>query len=122
MVEELFIWEILTGKPEIKFKGIYPLIEDYMADQKYSADIVEQIRIYLKFQLARARGEIKTGATLIREFVLSHPEYKHDSIVSNRIAYDLVEAIIDYSRLEHIHTKEGSGTHWVPADLSALYK
>jgi hypothetical protein len=34
-MEELYIWEILEGKPEIKFKGIYPLIEEFMIDQKY---------------------------------------------------------------------------------------
>jgi hypothetical protein len=40
-LEELYLWEILVGKPEIKFKGIYPLIEEYLADQKYGQDIIE---------------------------------------------------------------------------------
>jgi hypothetical protein len=35
MEEELYIWEILEGKPDIKFKGIYPLIEEFMKDRKY---------------------------------------------------------------------------------------
>jgi hypothetical protein len=33
---ELFIWEILQGKPEINFKGIYPLIEEFMILKKYA--------------------------------------------------------------------------------------
>lgn len=35
VLEELYIWEILLGKPEIKFKGIFPLIEEFMIDRKY---------------------------------------------------------------------------------------
>jgi hypothetical protein len=35
----------------------------------------------------------------IRDFVLSHPEYKFDSIVSNKIAFDLVKSIENYQEL-----------------------
>jgi hypothetical protein len=38
ILDELYIWEILQGKPEIKFKGIYPLIEEFMHDRKYPQD------------------------------------------------------------------------------------
>ena len=38
ILDELYIWEILQGKPEIKFKGIYPLIEEFMNDRKYPQD------------------------------------------------------------------------------------
>ena len=50
------MYEILEGKPEIKFKGIYPLIEEYLADRKYDQKIIRQIRVYLRFLLARAKG------------------------------------------------------------------
>ncbi len=96
IVDELYLWEILEGKPEIKFKGIYPLIEEFMADRKYAKDVVEQVRTFLRFLLLRAKGEIKTCARIIRDFVLSHPEYKNDSNVSNRIAFDLVNSIESY--------------------------
>ena len=29
-MEEMFIYEILEGKPDIGYKGLYPLIEEYM--------------------------------------------------------------------------------------------
>jgi hypothetical protein len=32
--KEMFIHEILGGKPEIDFKGVYPMIEDYLTDTK----------------------------------------------------------------------------------------
>lgn len=49
--------------------------------------------------MARAKGEVKTGARLIRDFVMAHPEYKNDSIVPNSISFDLVKAIINYSNI-----------------------
>lgn len=45
--------------------------------------------------LERSKGEVKTGARFIRDFVLNHVDYKHDSIVSNKIAYDLMSSIIN---------------------------
>ena len=44
---------------------------------------------YLDFIHKRATGEILTGASWMRQFVMNHPAYKHDSIVSDEIAYDL---------------------------------
>ena len=44
---------------------------------------------YLDFIHKRATGEIMTGASWMRQFVMNHPAYKHDSIVSDQIAYDL---------------------------------
>lgn len=73
MMQELYLHEILEGKPDIKFKGIYPLIEEYMDDRKYEKDVICQIRLYMDFMLARAKGEVITGAKFIRDFVLNHP-------------------------------------------------
>lgn len=97
ILDELYLWEIFLGKPECKFKGIFPLIEEYLADRKYGQEVIDKIRVYLSFLLARAKGEVKTGARLIRDFVLNHPGYKHDSIVTPDIAYDLVKSIMEYS-------------------------
>jgi glutamate--cysteine ligase catalytic subunit len=72
-IEELYIFEILEGKPEINFKGIYPLVEEYMSLYKYDKESVAKVRDYLSFLLERSKGKIKTGAKFIREFVMSHP-------------------------------------------------
>ena len=40
-----------------------------------------------------------TGANWIREFVMSHPSYKHDSVVCEQICYDLMVSINDLSRV-----------------------
>jgi hypothetical protein len=38
-------------------------------------------------------GKLLTAASWIRQFVLQHPDYKHDSVVRDTIAYDLLKAI-----------------------------
>jgi glutamate--cysteine ligase catalytic subunit len=53
----------------------------------------------MSFMMAKAKGEVKSGARLMRDFVLSHPDYKHDSIVSNKIAFDLVKSIEMYQQI-----------------------
>jgi hypothetical protein len=36
------------------------------------------------------KGTLLTNASWVRQFVLSHPSYKQDSVVSDEIQYDLV--------------------------------
>ena len=38
-----------------------------------------------------------TTAGWIRQFVLAHPDYKHDSAVSDKITYDLTQRMKDIS-------------------------
>ena len=66
-----------------------------MALKGWTASQVEQTRDYLNFLLARAKGELPTGAKFIREFVLKHPNYKQDSIVTPQISYDLMKMCDD---------------------------
>jgi glutamate--cysteine ligase catalytic subunit len=74
--------------------GICTLIDLYLDKQ----DISEATRQILKAQVSlvrqRATGERITNATWIRNFVRNHPAYKHDSVVTHEINYDLMQAII----------------------------
>lgn len=38
-------------------------------------------------------GKLWTTAKWMRHFIQNHPEYKHDSAVSERINYDLIRAV-----------------------------
>lgn len=49
---------------------------------------------YLDFIHKRATGEILTGAAWMRKFVMSHPSYKHDSIVPQDIIYDMLDRLV----------------------------
>lgn len=75
-IHELYIHEILEGKPELNYKGLYPLIEEYMKIKGFTKEEVGNIRYYLSFLSARAKGEVPTDARFIRDFVLNHPSYK----------------------------------------------
>ena len=68
--EQLYIHEILMGKPERGFKGIFPLIRAFMDLKEYKQAHKDQIEQILDFLLARAKGEVPTGARFIREFVM----------------------------------------------------
>lgn len=41
----------------------------------------------------RASGELWTLARFMREFVQRHPEYQHDSVVNEKICYDLMKSM-----------------------------
>lgn len=41
----------------------------------------------------RASGELQTLAAWMREFISGHPDYKHDSFVSDRIVYDMLKMV-----------------------------
>ena len=43
-------------------------------------------------------GELLTTAAWIRNFVMHHPDYKQDSVVTERITYDLLTACDRISR------------------------
>ena len=42
-------------------------------------------------------GEVMTTASWIRKFVTSHPDYHQDSVVSDKVTYDLMRHMRDIS-------------------------
>jgi len=112
---EMTISEIINGKGE-EFPGLLPLISSYLNSVEVDADTHCTIHQYLRLIQKRADGELMTTAHWIRQFVSSHPDYKHDSVVSDTINYDLLctmEKIRDGSMecpslLDHSSTKTRS--------------
>lgn len=87
---EMTIDEIVNGKDGI-FPGLAPLIESYLSGMDVDADTHCSVQQYLKLIQRRASGEISTMATWMRNFVTNHPDYMKDSIVSEKINYDLLK-------------------------------
>ena len=73
---ELSISEILEGKQELNYKGLIPLIEEFMLLKGYDKEKAGQIKHSLSFLSARAKGDVPTGAKYIRDFVEKHNDYK----------------------------------------------
>ncbi|GJQ86461.1 hypothetical protein Trydic_g10368 [Trypoxylus dichotomus] len=86
--------EIINGK-EGEFPGLIPLINNYLSGMDVDADTHCTIQQYLKFIQKRAAGDILTTASWIRNFVVSHPDYKNNSKVSDKINYDLLKTVND---------------------------
>ncbi|PSN53525.1 Glutamate--cysteine ligase [Blattella germanica] len=78
---------------EDEFPGLIPLINSYLSGMDVDADTHCTIQQYLKLIQRRASGDLQTTARWIRQFVQSHPEYRHDSVVSDRVNYDLLKRI-----------------------------
>jgi glutamate--cysteine ligase catalytic subunit len=96
--DDLYLHEILAGKPETGYVGLLPLMYEFMKVKNFSMDQVNEIRMYLDFLLARAKGEIKTDAKFIRDFIASHPTYEKDSYVRDETMFDLLRTIDSMSR------------------------
>ncbi|XP_055329199.1 glutamate--cysteine ligase catalytic subunit-like [Paramacrobiotus metropolitanus] len=91
---QMSINHIINGKKG-HFPGLLPLIKDYLKSVELSVETHTKLRTYLRFIRRRASGELKTAARWMRDFVDQHPEYKHDSIVNDRVNYDLLSKCRD---------------------------
>ncbi|XP_029652730.2 glutamate--cysteine ligase catalytic subunit-like [Octopus sinensis] len=80
--------EIMNGKDD--FPGLIPLIHKYLDHVDYDSSKRPKIMQYLKFLSDKAAGKIMTMAQWTRQFVRNHEDYKNDSVVSERIAYDFM--------------------------------
>ena len=81
-----------SGSPE-GFPGLIPLVESYLDSVNVEVETRCALARYLELIQKRADGRLWTGAKWIRAFVQSHPEYKHDSVVTERMNYDLIKTV-----------------------------
>lgn len=78
----------LTG---FEFPGLLALIRGYLDSIKIDLTTRSRLMAYLDFVSERASGRLVSTATYIRNFITSHPLYQGDSVVSERVCYDLVD-------------------------------
>ncbi|XP_037818840.1 glutamate--cysteine ligase [Lucilia sericata] len=115
--ELMSIGEIFNGKPD-SFPGLVPLIRSYLQSMEVDTDTHCTIEQYLRFIQKRASGELITTATWMREQVLNHPDYKKDSVVSDRINYDMLKKIQDIQNGKLIEPALlGQGNHTKTKDF-----
>ena len=107
------ISEIINGSSttltddEPSFPGLIPLVESYLNSVNVDVETMCALARYLDLIGKRADGTLWTGSKWIRNIVASHPEYKHDSVVSERICYDLVKAVEEMTVKEGKHGSVG---------------
>jgi glutamate--cysteine ligase catalytic subunit len=95
-IEEL----MLGGEDHQGFKGLIELFIELNKEflekesKRISENIIESIWKSFDFFLKRSQGKLLTTAGLIRKFVLSHPDYKQDSVVEGSVADDLIAFLV----------------------------
>ncbi|EXJ77117.1 glutamate-cysteine ligase [Capronia epimyces CBS 606.96] len=82
------------------FPGLIPLVESYLDSVNIDVATRCDLERYLDLIRKRANGTLWTGAKWLREFVRSHPDYKFDSVVSERIVYDMFNAVEEVGKTE----------------------
>lgn len=93
--ELMTIDEIINGQQASSgegFPGLIPLVESYLNSVNVDVETRCELARYLDLIRKRANGTLWTAAKWLRHFIREHPEYKKDSVVSDRINYDLVKA------------------------------
>ncbi|CAG8523530.1 26171_t:CDS:10 [Dentiscutata erythropus] len=88
--EQMTINEIINGNGK-DFPGLIDIMLHYLESMNIDIETRYHLEKYLEFISMRASGKIQTAATWIRNFVRSHPNYNHDSVVSQEINYDLIK-------------------------------
>lgn len=89
IVQELSLGEIFNGG--CNFKGYIPLLREYVSAEfpNIAASEKKKLDLYLALVGGRADGSIVTTATFFRNLVLSHPDYKKDSMVPESAAFEM---------------------------------
>ena len=87
-MEQMSINEIVNGGEH--FIGLIRIIKEYLTNLDVDVETRCKLQQYLQFIENRASGKLMTPAAWMRKFVVNHPKYKQDSVVSEEINYDLM--------------------------------
>lgn len=113
---KLSVNEIFNGCST--FVGLIPLVEQHLQSYfKLSKDSNSKIFTYLLFIKLRSSGKIPTTSKFIRDFVINHSEYKHDSKVSELINYELLKKV---DRISNYDNSLGEVSHFFGDELGQL--
>jgi len=92
-IKEMTIDEIMNGSSAKNFPGLVPLVQDYLRNIEVDTDTMCTLSRYLIYIQRKSQCQMMTNARFIRNFVQSHPEYQKDSVISERMSYDLLTLI-----------------------------
>jgi len=99
--ELMTVNEVINGQGTPNgFPGLMALIENYLNSVNVDVETRCALARYLNLVKKRADGSLWTAAKWIRHFVQEHPDYNHDSTVSEGVTYDLVKAAEQMTKAE----------------------
>jgi glutamate--cysteine ligase catalytic subunit len=96
MIKELTLNEIINGSIEHNYPGLLRLLIEFLEDDMNENRKAEKERIIksLKMISLKAKGSLWTDAKYIRNFVINHPKYLNDSVVTEEINFDLIKHLL----------------------------
>ncbi|KAL8935356.1 MAG: hypothetical protein Q9216_005471 [Gyalolechia sp. 2 TL-2023] len=101
-----------TSSSTPTFPGLIPLVESYLNSMNIDVQTRCDLDRYIDLIRKRANGKLWTTAKWIRHFVRGHGEYKGDSVVSEKVTYDLVKAVEEITRCEGVGSEGRGGVGW----------
>lgn len=84
--------ELMNGKGD-EFPGLVGLVYNYLDSLNIDVETRCEMGLYLDLVSQRASGKLMTTATWIRQYVRNHADYKGDSVVSQKINYDMIKQL-----------------------------
>ncbi|WFD26068.1 glutamate--cysteine ligase [Malassezia nana] len=88
---EYTLAELFHGTGDLP--GLLPLVHRYLDTQPIAPEQRTRLNEYLDLVGARADGRLWTPATFLRRWVQRHEAYRHDSVVTDEIHYDLLATL-----------------------------
>ena len=76
----------------------FDLAEARTYEHKSSKLTITLVRWFINYLLSCLSGKQPTIAKSIRNFVITHPDYKHESVVSEVINYDLLKHLVEKTK------------------------
>ncbi|ODO00059.1 hypothetical protein I350_06683 [Cryptococcus amylolentus CBS 6273] len=96
-IQDMSMDEIINGDGAT-FPGLMGFVDEYLKTVETDEDTAAGLRPYLNLVRLRAKGDLITPASWMRNFVTLHPAYKQNSVIGDEINYDLVKAIDELER------------------------
>lgn len=88
-IREYTLAQLFHGDGSEEMLGFVPLVRRYLDAQQLNEAARKQLDSYIDLVAERADGTLMTAATWMRRFVSSHPLYKHDSVISEELNYEV---------------------------------
>jgi glutamate--cysteine ligase catalytic subunit len=89
--------EIVNGENSTspsRFPGLVAIARSYLLERELLPNEEVKLMQYLNLLSCRASGSLPTPARWMRDFVDKHEDYQHDSIVGERVCYDLLREVV----------------------------
>lgn len=108
-IDEIINGQTLSSSSStLAFPGLIPLVESYLNSMNVDVQTRCDLARYLDLIRKRANGQYWTAAKWIRHFIRGHGEYHGDSVVGEKVTYDLLKAAEEITRCEG-RGKDGKG-------------